>query len=420
MMAMFVLLDHMLNRMVRDGSLSITDARGQNHMYGNGRGRTVAARIIGRRTELNLALNPDFHFGEAYVNRRLIMERGSISDLVTLLFANMEGRDAFSALPRYLYWMLRRRFLTYNPIATAKRNITHHYDLSGKLYDLFLDRDRQYSCAYFETDKQSLEDAQLAKKRHIVAKLMIKPGMRVLDIGSGWGGLGLYIAEVCAANVVGVTLSEEQHTLSNERAHQRRVADRLQFRLLDYRLLEERFDRIVSVGMFEHVGLRHFSEFFDKAHSLLEPDGVALLHSINRSDGPATTSQWIAKHIFPGGYIPALSEVIPAIERARLYVTDIEILRLHYAETLKEWRRRFLDHREQAKALYDDRFCRMWEFYLASSEAGFRFGGLNNFQIQFTKNQRALPLTRNYMLEEEERLREIDCRRPRFKSVPGE
>ena len=417
---MFVLLDHMLNRMVRDGSLAIIDARGRNHMYGNGRGRAVGARIIGRCTELNLALNPDFHFGEAYMNRRLIMERGSISDLVALLFANMEGRELFSALPAAFSRSLRRRFRQYNPIATAKRNVAYHYDLSGKLYDLFLDRDRQYSCAYFENDKQSLEDAQLAKKRHIAAKLMIKPGMRVLDIGSGWGGLGLYIAEVCGARVVGVTLSEEQHALSNERAHQRRVADRLQFRLLDYRLLEERFDRVVSVGMFEHVGLKHFSEFFEKVHSLLEPDGVALVHSINRCDGPSATSQWIARHIFPGGYIPALSEVVPAMEKARLCVTDIEILRLHYADTLKEWRRRFLDHREQVKTLYDERFCRMWEFYLASSEAGFRFGGLNNFQIQLTKNQRALPLTRNYMLEEEERLREIDCRRPRFKSVPGE
>jgi cyclopropane-fatty-acyl-phospholipid synthase len=412
---MFILLDRMLNALVRDGSLAITDSRGRSHLYGNGRGRTVGARIIGSLTEVNLALDPDFHLGEAYMNRRLVMERGSISDLVALLWSNMAHPAARSSI-----WRLARGLPRRNPIGRAKRNVAFHYDLSGQLYDLFLDRDRQYSCAYFENDKQSLEDAQLAKKRHLAAKLLIKPGMRVLDIGSGWGGLGLYLAEVCGASVVGVTLSEEQHKLSNERAHQRGVADRAQFRLLDYRLLAERFDRIVSVGMFEHVGIRHYPEFFAKVHALLEPDGVAVLHSINRPGGPAATSRWIAKYIFPGGYIPALSEVIPAVERAQLHITDIEILRLHYAETLKEWRRRFLDHRQQARALYDDRFCRMWEFYLASSEASFRFGGLNNFQIQFAKDHRVLPVTRTYMTEEEERLREIDCRRPRFKTVPGE
>ncbi|MDP9138061.1 MAG: cyclopropane-fatty-acyl-phospholipid synthase family protein [Pseudomonadota bacterium] len=417
---MFVLLDRLLNSMVRDGSLAITDARGESHLYGNGRGRTVAARIIGRLTEVQLAVDPDFHFGEAYMNRHLIMERGDISDLVALLWSNLAGRTPYSVAPRTRLSQLLRRFRQCNPIGAAKRNVAHHYDLSGQLYDLFLDRDRQYSCAYFENETQSLEEAQLAKKRHIAAKLLIKPGMRVLDIGSGWGGLGLYLAEVCGANVIGVTLSEEQHKLSNERAHQRGVADRAQFRLLDYRLIEDSFDRIVSVGMFEHVGVEHYTEFFGKVHSLLEPNGIALVHSINRPGGPAPTSRWIANHIFPGGHIPALSEVIPVVERSQLHVTDIEILRLHYAETLKEWRRRFLDRSEHAKAIYDERFCRMWEFYLASSEATFRYGGLNNFQIQCTRNQGALPLTRNYMQEEEERLREVDSRRPRFKTVPGE
>jgi cyclopropane-fatty-acyl-phospholipid synthase len=415
---MFILLDRMLNFMIRDGSLVITDARGRTHSYGNGHGRAIAARIIGRATELKLAVDPDFHFGEAYMNRRLVMERGEIADLITLLWSNMDGRSWL--LPGSRLLALFRRFGNYNPIGAAKRNVAHHYDLSGQLYDLFLDRDRQYSCAYFESETQSLEDAQLAKKRHIAAKLLIKPGMRVLDIGSGWGGLGLYLAEVCGAHVVGVTLSEEQYKLSNERAHQRGVADRVQFQLLDYRLVDGSFDRIVSVGMFEHVGVRHYGEFFDKVHSLLDPAGIAVVHSINRPGGPAATSRWIAKYIFPGGYIPALSEVVPVVEHSRLCLTDVEILRLHYAETLKEWRRRFLDRAEQAKTIYDERFCRMWEFYLASSEATFRFGGLNNFQIQCTKNQQALPLTRNYIVEEEERLRGIDCRRPRFKTVPGE
>jgi cyclopropane-fatty-acyl-phospholipid synthase len=308
----------------------------------------------------------------------------------------------------------------YNPVGKAKSNVAHHYDLSGSLYDLFLDRDRQYSCAYFESDDGSLEDAQLAKKRHLAAKLDIKPGMKVLDIGSGWGGLGLYIAEICGAEVTGVTLSEEQHKLSNDRALQRGVSDRVKFLLKDYRHLDQKFDRIVSVGMFEHVGVGHFKEFFTKVNGLLKDDGVAVLHSINRSDGPGATSAWIKKYIFPGGYIPALSEVLPHIEKAGLYVTDVEILRLHYAKTLREWYLRFADHRDRAKELYDERFCRMWEFYLAASECAFRFAGMNNFQIQFVKNQHSLPLTRNYIFQEEERLRAIDSKLPRFKTVPAE
>jgi cyclopropane-fatty-acyl-phospholipid synthase len=244
--------------------------------------------------------------------------------------------------------------------------------------------------------------------------------MKVLDIGSGWGGLGLYLAETCGAEVVGVTLSEEQHNFSNERARQRGVADRVQFRLLDYRQLTESFDRIVSVGMFEHVGVVHYKEFFGKCRALLKGDGVAVLHSINRSDGPGATSAWVKKYIFPGGYIPALSEVLPHIESQGLYITDIEILRLHYARTLREWRRRFADHRERAVAIYDERFCRMWEFYLAASECAFRFYGMNNFQIQFTKNQHVLPLTRDYMLEAEAELRRAESLRPRFKSISAE
>jgi cyclopropane-fatty-acyl-phospholipid synthase len=244
--------------------------------------------------------------------------------------------------------------------------------------------------------------------------------MRVLDIGSGWGGLGLYLAETCGAAVTGVTLSEEQHKLSNERAKQRGVADKAQFKLQDYRHLEGQYDRIVSVGMFEHVGVGHYKEFFQKCRSLLNGDGIAVLHSINRSDGPGATSAWIKKYIFPGGYIPALSEVIPHVERNGLYVTDIEILRLHYAKTIEEWRKRFEDHRARAAELYDERFCRMWEFYLGASETAFRYSGMNNFQIQFCRDQHVLPLQRNYIQEEEERLRAIDSKRPRLKSVSAD
>jgi cyclopropane-fatty-acyl-phospholipid synthase len=296
----------------------------------------------------------------------------------------------------------------HNTIIKSKGNVAHHYDLSGKLYDLFLDVDRQYSCAYFDEQATTLEEAQLAKKRHLAAKLAIKPGMKVLDIGSGWGGLGLYLSEICGAEVTGVTLSEEQHKLSNERAEQRGLKDQTRFLLQDYRQLEGKFDRIVSVGMFEHVGVGHFAEFFKKCSALLSDDGIAVLHSINRSDGPGVTSRWISKYIFPGGYIPALSEVTPHVERHGLYVTDIEILRLHYAETLRHWALRFASSRARAKEIYDERFCRMWEFYLAGSECAFRYGGMNNFQIQMVKNQAALPITRNYVIEEEARLRLIE------------
>ena len=416
---MLSVLHRVLEQIITSGSLRVTDSSGVSHDYGDRQGKPLAFRLTDKLSEVRLAAYPEFYLGENYMNGTLVMEEGTIADLLALLISNLETTH----YPPVVKWpyQIRRLFkrFQYNPVGKAKRNVAHHYDLSGALYDLFLDRDRQYSCAYFEDAEQSLEDAQLAKKRHLAAKMQIKPGMKVLDIGSGWGGLGLYLAEVCGAQVTGVTLSEEQYRLANERAQQRGVGNQVNFKLLDYRQLNERFDRIVSVGMFEHVGVGHYREFFDKVRSLLNDDGVGVLHSINRSRGPGATSRWIAKYIFPGGYIPALSEVLPAIEKSCLYITDIEILRLHYAETLKEWGRRFNDHRKRAREIYDERFCRMWEFYLASSELAFRHSGLNNFQIQLAKHQHALPLTRNYMIEEEDRLRAIDSQLPRLKSIPA-
>jgi cyclopropane-fatty-acyl-phospholipid synthase len=417
---MYALLDRAFAYVVRTGSLEVIDSSGRSHRYGDGTGAPLAIKLHNATIEARLGTNPDLAFGEGYMAGTLTVERGTIYEVLALLMANMEGRPA-PAIMRAFNWLRRlmKRVDQYNPVGRAQKNVAHHYDLNGALYDLFLDRDRQYSCAYFEDDKSSLEEAQLAKKRHLAAKLQIKPGMKVLDIGSGWGGLGIYLAEVCGAEVTGVTLSEEQHKLSNERAGQRGLSERVRFRLLDYRKLNEKFDRIVSVGMFEHVGVGHYKEFFKKCSALLKDDGIAVLHSINRSDGPGATSAWIQKYIFPGGYIPALSEVLPHLERHGLYVTDIEILRLHYARTLREWSRRFADHRERAKAIYDERFCRMWEFYLAASEATFRYGGMNNFQIQFCKNQHALPVHRNYMIEEENRLRAAESGIRRLKSVSG-
>ena len=419
---MYALLDRALKTVVEKGTLRVSGPDGKMHEYGDGTGIPVNIAVRTPLAAAKIAADADLYLGECYMEGSLDVSGGTtIYDALSLLLDNAQSHKMPKiAKAANAVRIAMKRVDQYNPVGKAKTNVAHHYDLSGALYDLFLDRDRQYSCAYFETDDGSLEDAQLAKKRHLAAKLGIKPGMKVLDIGSGWGGLGLYIAEICGAEVTGVTLSEEQHKLSNERAVQRGVSDRVQFLLKDYRHLDTRFDRIVSVGMFEHVGIGHFKEFFTKVNSLLADDGVAVLHSINRSAGPDATSAWIKKYIFPGGYIPALSEVLPHIERSGLYVTDIEILRLHYAKTLREWYLRFADHRERAKELYDERFCRMWEFYLAASECAFRYLGMNNFQIQFVRNQHALPLTRNYMIEEEDRLREIDTKLPRFKTIPAE
>jgi cyclopropane-fatty-acyl-phospholipid synthase len=418
---MYALFDRAIDHVVKSGSLLVIDAKGGAHSYGDGTGEPISIRFTDRWAAAKIALDADRYLGEAYMRGDMVMERGTVYDLLAILLSNLEGRTAPGAVRFFNHVRIAmRRINQFNSMGRSKRNVAHHYDLSGAIYDLFLDRDRQYSCAYFEKPESSLEDAQLAKKRHLAAKLAIKPGMKVLDIGSGWGGLGLYLAETCGAEVVGVTLSNEQHKLSNERAQQRGVSERVDFRLLDYRHLNEKFDRIVSVGMFEHVGVGHYNQFFSKCRQLLKDDGIGVLHSINRSDGPGATSAWIAKYIFPGGYVPALSEVVTRIEQSGLYITDIEILRLHYAMTLREWANRFQANRERAKEIYDERFCRMWEFYLAAAETAFRFSGMNNFQIQFTKNQHALPITRNYMISEDEMLREVDSKRPRFKSVTAE
>jgi cyclopropane-fatty-acyl-phospholipid synthase len=328
-------------------------------------------------------------------------------------------------LPRWakLQWWLRylvRHVRQFNPRSRSKNNVARHYDLDGRLYSLFLDPDKQYSCGYFETPDATLDDAQLAKKRHLAAKLLIRRGDRVLDIGSGWGGLSLYLAEMTRANVTGVTLSTEQLQLSNARAAERNLTRSAKFLLEDYRDVTGPFERIVSVGMFEHVGVDFYETYFRRCAELLTEDGVMMLHSIGRSEGPDATNPWIAKYIFPGGYIPALSEVIPAIERAGLLVCDIEILRLHYAETLKAWRERFMARREEAVQLYDERFARMWEFYLACSEMSFRKQNMMNFQIQLTKRQGVVPMTRDYIFREEARLRGMERRQRPHLQIAGE
>jgi cyclopropane-fatty-acyl-phospholipid synthase len=392
------ILHRVLKRTIVRGSLEVVDVDGTVYRLGDGTGQPVRVRFASRAAIWNVLRHPDLNLGDEFMRGGYVVEHGSIYDLLQLLFDNAPlARPPWPAVATGAVRRSLRRLRQLNTPTRARRNVRAHYDLNGRLYSLFLDNDLQYSCAYWEKGVTSLEDAQLAKKRHLAAKLALEPGMRVLDIGSGWGGLGLYLAEHHDIEVVGVTLSDEQFAVSNARAAERGLAGRVQFLLQDYRKVRGPFDRIVSVGMFEHVGLNHYRAFFGACRELLTPNGVMLLHSIGRTGGPGDTAAWIQRHIFPGGYIPALSEVIPHVEKSRLMLTDVEILRLHYAETLRHWRERFLAHREEVVALYDERFCRMWEFYLASAEAAFRAGMLMNFQIQAACSQHALPITRDYM-----------------------
>jgi len=403
------LLELLLRRFVRRGTLRLTTARGSTFTVGDGGGRFVAVRFTSKAAELGVLLDPELRLGEAYMDGTLRVEQGSIADLLAIVLGQTtDGMPPAWAFPQWTLRYLYRRWQQLNGPTRARRNVAHHYDLDGRLYSLFLDADRQYSCAYFENPDQSLDDAQLAKKRHLAAKLLVGDGRRVLDIGCGWGGLALYLAEFCRTKVTGITLSQEQWRRAGERAVERNLTRSVEFRMQDYRDLEEKFDRIVSVGMFEHVGVVFYDAFFRKAAELLADDGVMLLHTIGRSEGPNVTNPWIAKYIFPGGYIPALSEVLPSIERAGLLVTDIEILRLHYAETLKHWRDRFMAHREEVERIYDQRFVRMWEFYLAASEMAFREQAMMVMQIQLTKRQGVVPITRDYIAREEARLRALE------------
>ncbi len=411
---MFAPFKWIMDSMVTSGNLCLIDASGHSNIFGDGAGEPVVARITDKRLERQLAIDPALALGEGYMDGRFVMERGSIYDFLDLVLRNAEHSSSASRIHgTNLLRMLTKRIQQFNPASRAKRNVSHHYDIDGRIYDLFLDKDRQYSCAYFEHGSDNLDEAQQAKKRHLAAKLYLKDGQNVLDIGSGWGGLGLYLARTAHVSVKGITLSEEQLKISRERANKSGLSKAVEFELRDYRNLAERFDRIVSVGMFEHVGVGHYKTFFQKIYDLLRDDGVAVLHSIGRFDGPSTTNPFIAKYIFPGGYIPALSELIPIIERSNLLITDIEILRLHYADTLRHWRHRFLSSWGKAASILDERFCRMWEFYLAGSEVAFRYQGLMVFQIQLAKHQNALPLTRDYMLEAEQRLRQLDMTQTR-------
>jgi cyclopropane-fatty-acyl-phospholipid synthase len=400
-----MLLHVLLNQLIRSGTLKVTEAGGRVSTFGDGKAPFSALRFHNRAVARNLPFNPSLYFAEGYMDGTITLEEGGLDEFLEITLKNyghLEKHWLFhllAVLSRQTRWLAQ-----YNSLRASRRNVAHHYDLSDRLYELFLDRDRNYSCAYFTEPHANLERAQEDKKVHLASKMMLdRPSLKVLDIGSGWGGLGLYLAEAAGCEVTGVTLSEEQHETSQMRARRAGLESRCRFLLRDYREEQGRYDRIVSVGMFEHVGRRHYDEFFAKVRDLLDDDGVCLLHSIGRCDRPGGSNPFIRKYIFPGGELPALSEVFASIERVGLIVTDVEILRLHYAETLKLWHERFQANRAEITELYDERFCRMWELYLKASEHSFRHQEQMVFQMQLTKSIDVLPVTRDYMVDWERR-----------------
>lgn len=405
------LLAHMLKRFVQRGTLRVFDAEGNLHEFIGSPEPNATIRLHDPGLPLKLFRNPELHAGEAYMDGALTFEDCSLEDFLGLFSIN---RATIASYP--LQSVLRRisrmvrAFQQYNPVGRAQQNVAHHYDLSEEMYRLFLDEDMQYSCAYFETGDETLEEAQEKKKRHIAAKLRLEPGQRILDIGCGWGGMALELGRRADVEVLGVTLSEEQHRVAVDRANASGLSNRVKFEVRDYREVDERFDRIVSVGMFEHVGITRYDEFFGKVFDLLVDDGLALLHSIGHMSPPSTASPWLRKYIFPGAYSPALSEVFAATERQHLWVSDVEVLRVHYADTLVEWNKRFQKNRSRIAELYDERFCRMWEFYLISAETMFRTGAQMVFQMQLARTRDAAQLTRDYIFETEQKYREEELR----------
>ena len=394
-------LQAVLEKVVREGDLTVKLPGGRTLRLGDGTGPQLVARITSAVWAARIAAKPGLAVGEAYMDGGLVLEQGAIDDFIDLIGANAKNKKQKKRSKVGLW--LRERMRERNARLQARKNVAHHYDLSDELYRRFLDADMQYSCAYFARPDMTLEEAQLAKKRHIAAKLAIRPGMTVLDIGCGWGGMAMTLAEETGAQVDGVTLSVEQLAVAKARAEARGLAGRARFSLTDYRDIAETYDRVVSVGMFEHVGRPNYQAYFDGVARLLKDDGVALIHAIGRPEA-GVTNAWIAKYIFPGGYSPALSEVMPTIERAGLIVTDVEILRLHYAETLRHWRARFAEHRAEIAQLYDERFCRMFEFYLGIAEQSFRARRQFVWQIQLAKRVDGLPITRDYMSDAERAL----------------
>ncbi|CAM8623818.1 class I SAM-dependent methyltransferase [Sphingobium cupriresistens] len=409
------LFELVLKRLVSRGRLTVYYANGKTITVGQPDPAfpDLALRFKDGRVPFDIVKDPRLGMAEAWIDGRVAIEGGGIMEFLSMIRANNPWEQGKSIETKNLLkrsvGSVRQKLWRANHKARSKANVAHHYDLSGALYALFLDRDRQYSCAYYpDADNEAgigLEQAQEDKKAHIAAKLHLKSGMKILDIGCGWGGMALYLHRTCGVDVTGITLSEEQLKVARQRAADAGVADHVRFELIDYRDMKGPFDRIVSVGMFEHVGTAHFRTFFDTCRNLLTPDGVMLVHTIGRMGGPGVTDAFTQKYIFPGGYIPALSEMIAGSEGTRLMVTDVEVLRIHYGLTIREWYRRTMAHKADIVALYDERFFRLWTFYLAGAATVFEHGGMVNFQVQYSRDRRALPITRDYMQEAEAALR---------------
>lgn len=402
-----MLLDRALRRIVTCGTLTLVEPGGRTRTYGT---QTpgwpdLTLRLHDNKVAGHIARNPRVGMGEAFMDGRVSVEGGDVMDLVSFIRRNTPWeRSGDIETPGTLRWLrdkLVNRIDQVNQRSASRRNVAHHYDIGNALYDLFLDENRQYSCAYWADGVETLEQAQVAKMDHIAAKLNLSPGMRVLDIGCGWGGLALHLNKVAGVKVHGVTLSTEQIAHAKEWAKRTGADSDVTFSLTDYRDVTGRFDRIVSVGMFEHVGAQNFGAFFAKCHDLLADDGVMLLHTIGRVGPPGTTDAFTRKYIFPGGYIPALSETVAAAEPNWLMLGDVEILRLHYARTIREWYARCVKNKDAIVALYDERFYRMWLFYLAGAATVFEHGGMVNFQLQFMRHRHALPITRDYIARHE-------------------
>jgi cyclopropane-fatty-acyl-phospholipid synthase len=416
-----VSLHRLIGRVISYGSLTVITPGGVSHNFGTGEEPRVAIRIHDSMVERRLLFRPGLAVGEAYTDGSLTIEDGTLRDLLDILLKSRE-----KAIPTGAWGALLRAFKAVrfypeiiNSINRSRRNVQHHYDLGNELYRLFLDQDMQYSCAYFRQPDFSLDEAQFEKKEHLARKLMLQPGMHVLDIGSGWGGLALHLARHYGVRVTGITLSKEQHEVSIRRAAEMGLSDRLTFELRDYRQAGGRYDRIVSVGMFEHVGVHHYGEFFAKVNELMTDDGVMLLHSIGKMSPPGTASPWLRKYIFPGAYSPALSEVFPAVETSNLWVTDLEFLRVHYATTLRHWQQRFEANRPAIAQMYDERFCRMWEFYLISAEMMFRTGSQEVFQMQLARKRDAPPIVRDYMVDLQRHYEQLENDRA-YKAAPAQ
>jgi cyclopropane-fatty-acyl-phospholipid synthase len=393
-------LDVVLKRLIQHGQLTIVDVDGKPHTFGKpGAKPAVTIRLHDSNFKWRVALNPSLYTGEGYMDGAWTLEQGTLREFLEVGMVSQDMASSSTAMAAAFRRIraIAKAGKAFNPLGKAQKNIEAHYDISHDLYELFLDKDMQYSCAYWRDGTTSLDRAQLDKKRHIAKKLLLEPGMTVLDIGSGWGGMALHLAREHGVHVTGLTLSTDQYETSIRRAEEAGLSDRVKFKLLDYRLDTDRYDRIVSVGMFEHVGRPHFREFFAQIKRLLKENGIALIHTIAKMTEPGPTNEWILKYIFPGGYLPTLSELAPVIEKEGLWLTDLEVLRLHYAKTLREWDRNFQARRAEVAAKMGERFCRMWEFYLQGSEMSFRVGGLCNFQLQLAKKVDVVPLTRDYI-----------------------